>query len=85
MRTVTMLITRRVMVEGQARAVGEVLEVPGGVAQLLISAGRAVVAPEAPPAVEEAPKPRRRARAAKGRFQADDPATPDVNEAWADV
>ena len=27
----------------------------------------------------------RRARTPKGKFQADDPSTPDVNEAWADA
>jgi hypothetical protein len=33
-----------------------------------------------------APKPatKKRSRTAKGEFQGDDPATPDVNEAWVD-
>lgn len=30
-------------------------------------------------------KGRRRARADAGKFKADDPATPDVNEAWSDA
>lgn len=33
-------------------------------------------------APEELVKPARRARGKKGQFQADDPSTPDVNEAW---
>lgn len=28
------------------------------------------------------PPARKRARGAKGKFRSDDPATPDVNEAW---
>lgn len=48
-------------------------------------------APEiVPPAVTEPPPEpapstehtRRRARSERGRFRGDDPATPDVNEAW---
>ena len=41
---------------------------------------------EAPKAVvkKAAPK-RKRARTDAGKFQADDPATPDVNEAWVKV
>jgi hypothetical protein len=35
-----------------------------------------------PAAEPAAPKPRKRARGAAGRFQGDDPATPDINEAW---
>jgi hypothetical protein len=35
--------------------------------------------PEPAPSLEHA---RRRARAERGRFRGDDPATPDVNEAW---
>lgn len=46
--------------------------------------------PPAEPAPEPAPpvlaaasgKGRRRARTAEGKFQADDPATPDKDEAW---
>jgi hypothetical protein len=81
MTTVKVKITRQVMVEGRAVAAGEVLDVSQRAALLLLGAGRAVVAPEAEPE----PKPRRRARAAKGQFQGDDPATPEVNEAWTDV
>lgn len=39
----------------------------------------AVPAPAPAPAA-----PKQRARGKKGLFQADDPATPDVNEAWVD-
>jgi hypothetical protein len=38
----------------------------------------------AEPALQDTGKGRRRARADKGRFQGDDPATPEVNEAWAE-
>jgi len=41
-------------------------------------------APEPAPPVAEA-KGRRRARTAEGQFQADDPATPDKDEAWVEV
>lgn len=33
---------------------------------------------------EVGPTPRKRARNAKGQLQADDPTTPEVNEAWED-
>jgi hypothetical protein len=78
-------ITRQVMVEGQARAAGEVVEVSGRDAGLLLGLGRAVMAPEREPEPEPEPKARRRARTRKGQFQGDDPGTPEVNEAWADV
>ena len=35
-----------------------------------------------PPAQEPAPKKPKRARTKKGQFKADDPSTPNVNEAW---
>jgi hypothetical protein len=35
-----------------------------------------------PAAVAEPPKGKRRARVGGGHFKGDDPATPDVNEAW---
>jgi hypothetical protein len=34
------------------------------------------------PAEPAAPKPRKRARSTAGRFKGDNPATPDINEAW---
>lgn len=40
--------------------------------------------PPAPqPAPQPAPAARRRARASRGQFAGDNPATPGVNEAWA--
>ena len=36
-----------------------------------------------PPAPQPAPAARRRARASRGQFAGDNPATPGVNEAWA--
>jgi hypothetical protein len=85
MRTAKIKITRQVMVTGQARAAGEVVEVTTGQALLLLGLGKAVPAPDVEPGPAPEPKPRRRARAATGRFQGDDLATPEVNEAWADV
>jgi hypothetical protein len=39
--------------------------------------------PAAEPATPATPpKPRKRARSTGGRFQGDNPATPDINEAW---
>lgn len=39
--------------------------------------------PTLPPEPASPPRPsRRRARVERGRFRGDDPATPDVNEAW---
>jgi hypothetical protein len=35
-----------------------------------------------PPAPPEAPEPPKRARVKGGRFRADDPATPETDEAW---
>lgn len=36
------------------------------------------------PAAKKAPAKRKRARKADGTLKADDPSTPDVNEAWED-
>jgi hypothetical protein len=83
MMTVTLKIIRRVMVAGQPRAAGEVVEVATSDALLLQGLGKAVLAADVEPQPEE--KPRRRARTRKGQFQGDDPTTPEVNEAWADV
>jgi hypothetical protein len=85
MKKVTLRITRRVMVAGQARAAGDVVEVATGDALLLQGIGKAVPTSSVGPEPEPEPRARRRARAAKGRFQGDDPGTPQVNEAWADV
>lgn len=44
---------------------------------------KAMGAPAAEPAPEPKPAaPKTRARVAGGKFKADDPATPDKNEAW---
>lgn len=40
--------------------------------------------PAKKPAAKKAPAKRKRARKADGTLQADDPSTPDVNEAWED-
>lgn len=40
---------------------------------------------EQPAEEVKAPIKKRRARAERGTFQADDPATPDVDEAWEEV
>lgn len=47
--------------------------------------GIAAVVTEAPAKAPAPPKPRKRAHKNNGRFQADDPATPKVNEAWAEA
>lgn len=44
--------------------------------------GIAAVVTEAPAKAPATPKPRKRAHKNNGQFQADDPATPKVNEAW---
>ena len=44
--------------------------------------GVAAVVTEAPAKAPAPPKPRKRAHKDNGQFQADDPATPEVNEAW---
>ena len=41
-----------------------------------------ILAPESNPDVIVTPVKAERAKNAKGRFKADDPSTPDVNEAW---
>ena len=53
----------------------------------LNEAGKAIVAKQKPaPATKPKKKAttRKRARTADGRLKADDPSTPDVNEAWED-
>jgi len=54
----------------------------------LISAGEIIVEEIEEPVVEEKPKPKAKKQRAKnndGTFKADDPSTPDVNEAWEQV
>jgi len=53
----------------------------------LISAGEIIVEEIEEPVVEEKPKPKAKKRAKNndGTFKADDPSTPDVNEAWEQV
>ena len=47
-----------------------------------VAAAKADQAPVKHPSSEAAAKPAKRARNKKGEFKADDPATPDVNEAF---
>ena len=53
----------------------------------LISAGEIIVEEIEEPVIEEKPKPKAKKRAKNndGTFKADDPSTPDVNEAWEQV
>ena len=53
----------------------------------LISAGEIIVEEIEEPVVEEKPTPKAKKRAKNndGTFKADDPSTPDVNEAWEQV
>lgn len=54
--------------------------------EALDAAMAALAGPDEQPAEEAAAeKPPRRARTRSGQFQPDDPATPDVNEAWASM
>jgi len=60
-------------------------DVPQDVLDAAIAAREARDAKPAPePAPEPAPTPRKRARTPKGQLKADDPTTPEVNEAWED-
>lgn len=54
-------------------------DVPQDVLDAALAAAAGCCAATATP---EAPAPKRRARAASGEFKADDPTTPDVNEAF---
>ena len=45
---------------------------------------KVVQKPVQKPAAKKAPAKRKRARKADGTLKADDPSTPDVNEAWED-
>jgi hypothetical protein len=58
-------------------------DVPQDVLDAAIAAREARDA-EPEPAPEPAPAPRKRARTPKGQLKADDPTTPEVNEAWED-
>lgn len=50
----------------------------------VVAAAEAALAGTAAPAQEDAPTTPKRARRKTGQFEADDPATPDVNEAFAE-
>ena len=51
--------------------------------ELPLEAPKSKAAPKKP-AAKKAPVKRKRARKADGTLKADDPSTPDVNEAWED-
>tara|TARA_R100001369_G_scaffold25667_2_gene46706 strand:+ start:13646 stop:13912 length:267 start_codon:yes stop_codon:yes gene_type:complete len=60
---------------------GDIIEIEEADAKILISNKFAEKIEEKPKAKNEAPK---RARNSKGQLIADDPSTPDINEAWKD-
>jgi len=71
---------RRPFVDGKQTNKGDVVEVSATDAKVLIANGFAVEeATKKPTKKKAAPK---RARKANGQLKADDPSTPDVNEAW---
>ena len=78
---------------GRVKA-GDIVDLPEAeIERILKTKPRALeILPELPleqpkpkkPAAKKAPAKRKRARNAKGQLKADDPSTPDVNEAWED-
>jgi len=73
---------------GRVRA-GDIVDLPEEeVRRILTTKPRALeILPELPlekPAPKKAPVKRKRARKADGTLKADDPSTPDINEAWED-
>ena len=78
---------------GRVKA-GDIVDLPEAeIERILTTKPRALeVLPELPieqpkpkkTAAKKAPVKRKRARNAKGQLKADDPSTPDVNEAWED-
>lgn len=73
---------------GRVRA-GDIVDLPEEeVRRILTTKPRALeILPELPlekPAPKKAPAKRKRARKADGTLKADDPSTPDINEAWED-
>ena len=69
---ITITTDRKPWVDGRRTDKGEVVNVTAAEAKAMIANGFAE-------AVNEAPK---RARDSKGKLKADDPSTPNVNEAW---
>jgi hypothetical protein len=68
---------------------GDIVDLPEAeIKRILTTKPRALeILPELPlekPAPKKAPVKRKRARKADGTLKADDPSTPDVNEAWED-
>ena len=73
---------------------GDIIDIPEAeVKKILTTKPRALeILPELPqekpapkkPAAKKAPAKRKRARKADGTLKADDPSTPDINEAWED-
>lgn len=78
---------------------GDIIDIPEAeVKKIAVTKPRALeILPELPqekpapkkaapkkPAAKKAPAKRRRARKADGTLKADDPSTPDINEAWED-
>ena len=73
---------------GRVRA-GDIVDLPEEeVRRILTTKPRALeILPELPlekPSPKKAPAKRKRARKADGTLKADDPSTPDINEAWED-
>lgn len=68
---------------------GDIVDLPEEeVRRILTTKPRALqILPELPlekPVAKKAPAKRKRARKADGTLKADDPSTPDINEAWED-
>ena len=64
---------RNPWVAGSPCAKGQEIEVDDADGKILVEAGMALEIKSSPP---------KRARTAKGKLKADDPSTPDINEAW---
>jgi hypothetical protein len=69
---IKIITDRRPFVDGERAEQGDVVEVSAAEAKAMIANGFAQEAKASP----------KRARDAKGKLKADDPSTPDVNEAW---
>lgn len=72
-----------VRIDDEPIVVGEIIDN----AFQLNEAGKAIAAKQKPPPATKPKKKattRKRARTSDGRLKADDPSTPDVNEAWED-
>lgn len=66
---------------------GDIIDLPEAeIQKIFVTKPRALeILPEDAPAPQKkAPAKRKRARKADGTLKADDPSTPDVNEAWED-